>query len=151
MKFLFYGPPIEKFWNRVHKTDTCYEWIAFKDRDGYGVMRWERRHLKAHRISWEIHFGLIPKGKFVLHRCNNPACVHPDHLYLGTQPENRAYCVQCNRQAKGKDQGLSKLTERDVLEIRDMPGTTREIGSIYGISSPQVSNIKRRVQWKHLV
>jgi hypothetical protein len=148
-------PLAERFWSKAQKSDQksdngCREWIGRRDRNGYG--RIGHANQFAHRVSWELHHGPIPKGMHVLHRCNNPGCLEPDHLYLGTHADNMRFKVECDRQAKGKScQGYVKLTEREVLEIRGMSGIQKEIGSIYGISARQVSHIKRRDLWRHLV
>lgn len=86
-----------RFWSKVRKTLTCWIWEGSRNPAGYGHLRSSDRLEKAHRISWEIHFGSIPDGMAVLHRCDNPPCVAPFHLWLGTQKDNAA-----DRQAKGR-------------------------------------------------
>lgn len=89
-------PRDERFWQKVEKTDTCWLWRGSKNTTGYGQLRTDRLE-KAHRISWEIHNGPIPDGLAVLHACDNPPCVNPSHLWLGTQADNAR-----DRQAKGR-------------------------------------------------
>lgn len=89
----------ERFWEKVRKSpepDGCWEWTASKFRNGYGsfVVLGERR---AHRVSWEIHNGPIPDGLWVLHKCDNPSCVRPDHLFLGDRRTNMLDCVSKGR------------------------------------------------------
>lgn len=81
---------IPRFWARVEKTDGCWLWLGARDRDGYGQLKRLKRQEKAHRLSWELAHGPIPEGVLALHHCDNPPCVKPEHLFLGSEADNAA-------------------------------------------------------------
>ena len=98
---------IDEFWNRVKKGNDCWEWLGGKDRDGYGrynlTVSYENLSKKwygAHRLSYTLTKGNIPKGKVICHSCDNPGCVNPDHLWVGTQQDNVRDMDQKNRRVK---------------------------------------------------
>ena len=130
----------------------CWLWIANMYSNGYGQIKFNGRPRGAHRVSWQLHRGDIPEGLCVCHRCDNRACVNPDHLFLGTYADNVADQIAKGRlnPPRGERQGNSKLTANDVLAIRADPRTCREIAEDYGISNPHVSDIKNMKRWKHV-
>jgi hypothetical protein len=101
----------ERFFEKVVKTDGCWVWLGSKGRRGYGalhvIVNGVRQMMGAHRISWTIHNGPIPAGLFVCHKCDNPQCTNPDHLFLGDGRDNMRDCA-----AKGRvtNIGMSRLT-----------------------------------------
>jgi hypothetical protein len=130
---------MERFWKKVRKTEGCWEWIAAKQRFGYGVIRADdARHtlMPAHRFSWQLHRGPIPKGQFVLHRCDNPACVRPDHLFLGTQFDNMT-----DMTAKGKRP--VKLNVAQVHVIKRLKGNGLKLKEVATAFRVSVSTIHR--------
>ena len=128
----------------------CWMWTAaiFPAR-GYGAFCFEDEQL-AHRVAWRLYRGSIPEGMFVLHRCDVPACVNPDHLFLGDQTENMADKVRKGRQSKGAGTGSAKIVEDKVAAIIADGRKQKEIASEYGVSQSTVSAIKRRKTWKYL-
>jgi len=139
----------ERFWNKVAKSDGCWEWTG-THRSGsyrYGVLKGRKAEL-AHRVSWEINVGPIPPGLDVLHHCDNPPCVRPDHLFVGTQGDNNR-----DRDRKGRQRSPRKLTIYTVREIRRRRGNgekLRVLAEDYGITTGHVSNIYRRIWWRDL-
>ena len=106
---------IDRFWSKIDKTPNpngCWIWIAGKDKDGYGFFKLNGKTIRAHRFSYEIHYGKIPNGLNVLHHCDNPTCIRPHHLFLGTCQDNSNDMKIKNRQAKGSKHGSIKHPER---------------------------------------
>jgi len=115
-------PLVDRFWNKVDicGIDDCWNWLASK-RNGYGrIWSGEDKNLAAHRVSWELKHGKIPDGMKVLHVCDNPSCVNPRHLFLGTQTDNIYDMCEKGRQVapRGENMWKSILTEDQVKEIR---------------------------------
>ena len=114
----------ERFWERVAISDTCWIWQGSLDYHGYGHMTigsavdGSRRCVKAHRLSWELHNGSIAENLEVCHSCDTPACVRPNHLFLGTHLENFQDATRKGRVAHGERSGSAKLTAAEVLTIR---------------------------------
>ncbi len=98
----------EKFWQKVDKTNSCWLWKGGKDIYGYGRLRVPGHNLLAHRISYELHHGPIPKEMLILHKCDNPPCVNPAHLFLGTQETN-------NKDAKSKGRSRGRFSHKSPL------------------------------------
>jgi len=146
--------PLEKrFWKFVDKNSSCWNWKGAKDYDGYGFIKHkDGTQLRAHRVSYEIHFGTFNKNLFVCHHCDNPSCVNPEHLFLGTNSDNQLdmYKKGLGPDLSGENNPASKLTLEEVNKIRADTRTHIKIATDYGISLGQISNIKRRKQWKKI-
>jgi hypothetical protein len=146
---------IARFWAKVDRLDAagCWEWTARRHRQGYGEIMIGRRKTKAHRVSWTIARGPIPDGVCVLHRCDNPACCNPDHLFLGTQADNIHDMVRKGRQGTGNRSGARpncKLTPEIAAAIRkewsERP-TQKTLAQRYGVSQGAVSLVVRKKTW----
>lgn len=157
LKLRFLGTYEERFWKHVDKNQEngCWNWTGTRRR-GYGQIWRNKETIKAHRFSWVLHNGKIPEDKpFVLHRCDNPSCVNPNHLWVGTHQDNMNDKVNKNRQIKGEEIEQSKLTENQIKEIRRLCCEEKlsqsEIAKIFDVSQPLISSIYRNKTWKHVI
>lgn len=151
-------PLIDRFLAKVQKTETCWQWMADKTGRGYGRIHDGGGHygktLGAHRVAYELFVGPIPEGTSVLHRCDNPGCVNPKHLFLGRQADNIADSVLKGRHRCGERSRGAKLVWRQVQEIRDQyQWGSREFGSValgqrYGVSSTAILKIVHDLLWR---
>lgn len=163
-------PLAERFWEKVNKDGPtcshfpelgpCWLWTGCSQyrsgRISYGRIAYGTKVALAHRVSWELNIGPIPHGHQVLHRCDNPQCVNPTHLFLGTQVENIADMVAKQRQgaARGEKAWCAKLTASKVKEIREKHksgGVTMvDLAREYGVSDSMIQFIIQRKNWKHV-
>jgi hypothetical protein len=135
----------------------CFLWTGDIGRSGYGRFRGPRGlgpTKLAHRWAWELLVGPIPSGMFVCHRCDNPPCVNPGHLFIGSHADNMQDMANKGRAARpaipGSKHPNAKLTEADVSAIRNSKLERRELAEIYGIGRTYISQIKSRQCWKHI-
>ena len=140
---------------RLNKVNGCWEWTGATADKGYGQIKrpGTRRQIPAHRLSYLIHRGEIPDGKCVLHRCDNPCCVNPEHLFVGTKLDNAQDMVSKMRHTYGERQGGAKLTEADVnktLELIAQGVKQVRIAQMLNVSPMQISRIKRGERWGHM-
>lgn len=131
-------------------SDGCWEWQAAKDKDGYGIFSYARKSYRANKVALILDGRPVPDGMYACHRCNNPACVRPDHLYPGTPTQNMEDARQSGTLRMGEDVHFSKLTERQVKAIREASGTHEEIAEEFGVSRPCVSLVRARRTWRHV-
>ena len=147
--------PMDRFLSKVLKTSNCWLWTACKTQSGYGVFSLNRKYIRAHRASWVLHFGELPKsdgfnGICVLHHCDVRHCVNPNHLYLGTGKENMKDRTCRDRLPKGSAHANSKLVEQDIIDIRRDIRQGVIVAKKYNITPAQISNIRLRKQWGHV-
>ena len=143
---------LTRFWNYVDKTDNCWNWTAALNTYGYGCFWWDKKQHQSHRISWLIAYGSFP-ADCLLHICDNPKCVKPDHLKEGSQADNMADKKHKRRQAFGERIGKSKLTESQVLDIlkKHSEGQSMfSLGKEYGVSDTAISYIVKGKNWSYL-
>lgn len=148
-----------RFWAKVRVTapDECWEWTAARNGHGYGVMRPHGKRTgpcaKAHRVAWELAHGSIPGGLVVCHRCDNRRCVNVAHLFLGTQADNMADMVAKGRSSRGSRNGMARITEEQVVEIRRRVAAGERQAAVrleFGLSPGGISQIVSRTTWAHV-
>ena len=170
----------ELFWRHVDKApgDACWLWTASRNPKGYGQFHFRDRSTHSHRVAWELTYGPIPEGMWCLHHCDNPSCVRPDHLFLGTAADNTADMMSKGRHGgevfpaykiagdrhwtrrhpenilKGEDIGTSRLTEQQVLEIRAKYAagefSKASLAREYGVVHHTIRSIIARKSWRHI-
>ena len=132
----------------------CWEYQGGKHKFGYGMIN--RSGSKAsevttsHAYGWEVENGPVPDGMFVLHKCDNPPCCRPDHLFLGTHQDNVDDMCGKERHQHGEKHCRAKLTETEVLEIRASTGSERQLAKKYGVTDSAIHLIRSMRTWKHL-
>lgn len=126
---------VQKFFKHFVKEERgCWEWTSKKTDYGHGVLTHNKKGIKAHRISWEIFRGAIPKGKLVCHTCDNPSCVNPEHLYLGTQVENMRDAALRGRMRKLRENGMFY----------------HQIAEKFGVKTMAIFKIIKQKHWRHV-
>lgn len=125
----------QKFWKSVNKTPECWEWIGPLVSGRYGNAIYKLKAFLAHRLSWILHFGEIPEGMVVCHKCDNIKCVNPDHLFIGTQGDNVRDMF-----AKGRNQ-TGVLSDEDVRSIRESSKSRDELVAHYSVSRRTINDI----------
>lgn len=144
----------DRFWSFVNKLskDDCWEWLGSKTNKGYGRLRIGKKKISSHRYSYLINIGSIDPGLYVCHKCDNPSCVNPNHLFLGTNKDNMNDRNMKNRQAKGEN-NHSKLFPKDVIEIRALLHSgvkTKDIAEMFKVNYSVIESIKLHRSWNHV-
>lgn len=142
----------------LNKTDVqddlhCWEWKAGLRTGGYGQMRYQGKLLGAHKVSYLLHKGRVPDGLVVCHTCDNPKCVNPRHLFLGEPKDNSRDMVEKGRSRKGESHHNAKLTDAEILAIRELRAkgqSLNEIAKCFQVSKKMVLNIVQGKAWGHV-
>lgn len=153
-----YRPLVERFQEKVLKNpnpEGCWLWTGAVNEKGYGkIGDGPQRTRRAHRVSWELHIGVIPFGRMVCHTCDTPSCVNPSHLFLGTGKDNSQDMVCKGRgilpDNRGERATWHKLPESAVFDIRTRRLSARKFAALYGVSRSAVFRIWEGKNWKHL-
>ena len=143
---------LERFYSKVDKDagNGCWIWTASKTPTGYGQFSFNSKILRAHRFSAKYLGGLTIDGLLVCHQCDNPSCVNPAHLFLGTPADNSADMAMKDRSMRGSVNHRAVLTEAQVLAIRADDRVLKLIAADYGVSINTIYKIKRRQRWQHI-
>ncbi len=140
----------ERFESRVNKSGDCWIWTGAKTWTGYGVLgvKGRKAMVLAHRLSWMLHRGETIGRNYVLHRCDNPKCVNPDHLFLGTARDNRLDCLAKGRSRLG---GCitPKLSAADVCRIKESPESSSALARYFGVNRETIRKVLRGDTWKY--
>lgn len=147
----------ERFEAKFVKSDGCWEWGAGKVLDGYGYFSVAGMVQRAHRVAYQLYVGEIPEGMCVCHHCDNPGCVNPSHLFLGTNADNVRDRENKGRGVRptniGEKHGCSKLTEAQVIEIRakhESGARGVDLAKEYGVAHQTISKIVHRRAWTRI-
>ena len=150
-----HGSLEQRFWKKVSKTDTCWFWTGKKRPNGYGCIQEAgkgSKTLSSHRVSYEIHNGKIPDGLVVMHSCDNPSCVNPEHLSLGTHRENNADMIAKGRKivvpSHGEKNGQSRLNLIQVKYIKGCDKTNAALARELNVSPNCIRGVRTGRTWK---
>lgn len=162
-----YGDLSTRFWARVQKSDGCWVWTGTKNKAGYGVLypQGKPKRKLAHRVSWEFVYGPIKGGLYVCHTCDNPPCVNPSHLFLGTQADNVRDCINKGRLGSydktGENNPRASMTDKTAKKILDLywigrvkpkqknaPYSSKRLAKMFGVTRCAVRLLVCGKNWR---
>lgn len=133
----------------IDKETGCWIWQGWKNENGYGRVEFGGKKYYAHRLYYHLLVSTIRHYDVIMHRCDNPACVNPEHLVKGSHSDNHKDMVEKSRNARGSKHGISKLNEISAVEIKLSTETDRFLSKKYGVSQDTVSSCRRGKTWRH--
>lgn len=152
---------VAAFFSKTKRVGDCLVWTACKNSDGYGQFMAHPKLWSSHRLAWTLTHGSIPSGMHVLHKCDNPSCIEPKHLFLGSHADNmrdawvkgrktmsESFLRYANSAKPGEKNGRAKLTRQQVEEIRRCGGRQKEVAAKFGVSKSAVSMIRTNQTWR---
>lgn len=128
---------------KVHKKSGCWIWLKNISTTGYGRMNFNYINYRSHRLSYLIYVGEIPEEMVICHTCDNKKCVNPNHLFLGTILDNVADRVKKNRTSQNENHYKCKLSNKQVIKIRKMKGSARELAEKFKVNTSTIYNIRK--------
>lgn len=135
---------------KIDPTTGCWVWQKGKSAGGYGAIRENNRIALAHRRAYELWVGSIPDGLFVCHKCDNPPCFNPDHLFLGTDQDNQDDCYKKGRMPLGPDRPNAKLSPSQIKEIRASAATLQELSKTYGVGQTTLFRVRNYITYRNV-
>jgi hypothetical protein len=145
-------PMPDRFWAKTERVGECLLWRGAVNRNGYGSFMLDGTSQTASRVAYELANGLVPDGLFVLHKCDNPLCVEPGHLYAGTHAMNMKDKTERGRArgAIGVRNTKAKLSDSQAAAIRESCAPTRELALKFDVSYSTIQRIRSRKLWRHV-
>jgi hypothetical protein len=140
----------EAFARWVDKSGECWEWTGARDKDGYGAFNYAGKTHRAPTVALEIDGRPVQPGMYACHRCDNPCCVNPAHLYPGTPTQNMEDARARGRTKRGESQHMARLKEADVQHIRSCDDSPRVLAELYGVSRSNITMVRLRRTWRHV-
>lgn len=164
----------QRFWEKIKvpkSKGACWSWLGYRDHYGYGIILWDGKNRKAHRIAYGLMVGPVPKNLLVCHHCDNPQCCNPEHLFLGTNKENQDDCTNKGRRhlpvclkngrfpryvgrPVGIETWIAQLDDSKVREIRALYSTGewswRSLAKKYGVVKSTIGILLKGKTWKHI-